>query len=332
MTLPTTSPDTIDEPVDSWTRLKDVVADALELPSTERLKLLETTVGDDPDLFAQAVELIDAADEDAAMLDPRTDAFIGLSGPDTAALDGRRIGKFTLVRLLGEGAMASVYLAKQDDVGRPVALKVFRPHALGHDALLRFRREVDALGRIEHPFVARIFEADIHYDIDLPGKRGLPYIAMEYVDGLPVTQFAEAHELEPEQRIALIADIADAVHAAHQRAIVHRDLKPGNVLVIPDNDHGTPKVLDFGIARVVEEVDPTATNAAAKADRAHTLHTTTGVLLGTLGYMAPEQARGQTELIDTRADVFAIGVMLHELLVGARPVDTNNLPLTEVLR
>ncbi|MEM8873749.1 MAG: serine/threonine-protein kinase [Planctomycetota bacterium] len=323
-------PETIDERsgADGWDRLKDVVADALERPATERLRLLEDAIGDDPDLFAQAVDLIDAVGEDASMLNAQTDAFIGLSGPDTAALDGRRIGQFQLQRLLGEGAMASVYLAKQDDVGRPVALKVFRPHALGHDALLRFRREVDALGRIEHPFVARIFEANIHYDIDLPGKRGLPYIAMEYVDGLPVTHFARERKLDTEQRIRLIADIADAVHAAHQKAIVHRDLKPGNVLVADDRNYGTPKVLDFGIARVLEEVDATA----AKKDRVQTLHTTTGVLLGTLGYMAPEQARGQADKIDTRADVFAIGVMLHELLTGKRPVDTDGLPLTEVLR
>ncbi len=319
-----------------WERLKEIVADALDLPTIERAAFLDAACAGDAALRCEAASLIDFDEEeaeksDSCVLHPRVDSFLGLRGPDPSALAGRKFGKYQLVRLLGEGGMAAVYLAKQDGMERPVALKVLRPHALGYDAHRRFGREVAAQGRIDHPGVARIIDAGVERDAALPGSRPVPYIAMEYVDGLPLTKWATQKKLNLHDRMSLLADVADAVHAAHQRAIVHRDLKPGNVLVTENGGYGTPKVLDFGIARILQKSDE-GELAAGIAERARTLQTTTGVLLGTLGYMAPEQARGGGENVDVRSDVWALGVMLHELVTGRMPVPVVGMPLTEALR
>ncbi|MGF1633757.1 MAG: tetratricopeptide repeat protein [Phycisphaerae bacterium] len=312
-----------------WGRLKDVVADALEKPASERRAFLKAACHDAPALLAEAMELADAAtvDEGSYVLHRRTDHVLGFGLGEPTTLAGRRIGTYTLGKLLGEGAMSAVYLAEQAGVQRPVALKVMRPHALGLDAAGRFAREVRALGRLEHPNIARIFDAGVHRDPD-SGTR-TPYIAMEYVDGLPLTRFAEKQNLSLARRLSLMAVVADAVHAAHQRAIIHRDLKPANILVTPagpDSPHGTPKVLDFGIARVIRERDDDTTSG-----RAQSLQTTVGLLLGTLGYMAPEQARGDGQEVDVRSDVYALGVLLYELIYGDVPVPVRDVPLTLAL-
>ena len=317
----------------AWDRLKDVVADALDRPRDGRRAFVESACGDDPSLAAEAASILgldEGAESDATtfVLHPRVDAFLGLNGPDPAALAGTRFaGKYELIRLLGEGGMAAVYLARQDGVERPVALKVLRPHALGYDARGRFAREVTAQGRLDHPGIARIYDAGLWRDPAAPAAAAVPFLAMEYVDGPPLTRYADERELSLPARIRLLADVADAVHAAHQRAIVHRDLKPANVLVAPN---GAPKVLDFGIARVLQLTDDDGETAA----RAGTLQTTAGMLMGTLGYMAPEQAAGADGegRVDVRSDVWSLGVMLHELVTGRLPVPTRGLPLTEALR
>ena len=302
---------------ESWGTLKRIVADALERPADQRHAFLRESCADDPALLAEALALVDAAADEAGtgVLHPRTDAFLGLRGPDPAGLAGRTFGHYELIRLLGEGAMAAVYLARQQGVERPAAVKVLRAGAVGYDAPGRFAREVKALGRIEHDGVARIYDAGT---TRLDGGRPTPWIAMEHVDGLPLTRHADVHAVDLPGRLRLAIDVADAVHAAHQKAVVHRDLKPGNVLVTGD---GRVKVLDFGIARVVRD-----------DDRAATMQTTAGVLLGTLGYMAPEQARGDGDAVDVRSDVYALGVLLHELVTGRLPTPTQGVPLTEALR
>ncbi|MEL7237986.1 MAG: serine/threonine-protein kinase, partial [Planctomycetota bacterium] len=312
-----------------WDALKDLVADALDQPEAQRDAFIEHNATS-PSIVAEARKLLAAQTRAGGVLHRRTDRFLGLSGPDTAALEGRNFDKYKLVRLLGEGGMAAVYLAHQVGVERPVALKILRPSALGYDAARRFAREVAAHGRIEHPNIARIYDAGVWKDPDLPGAAGVPYIAMEFVDGEPLNVFAKQQNLSLPDRLRLLADIADAVHAAHQRAIVHRDLKPGNILVKTDGEHGSPTILDFGIARVLQNVDE-HDEQSTLADRARALQTTTGVLLGTLAYMAPEQARGDADLVDVRSDVYALGIMLHELVTGRLPVAVTNLPLTRAL-
>ncbi|MEM7806816.1 MAG: tetratricopeptide repeat protein [Planctomycetota bacterium] len=295
-----------------WNRLRDAVADALDQPPPDRASFLRETLGDDPDLVNEAIGLADVGED--AMLHPEVDAFIGLGGPDPSTLVGKSLvdGKYHLVRLVGEGGMASVYEARQVGMDRPVAIKVLRRAAAGYDAPRRFGKEVDALGRLDHPGIATIYEAG--HDSEL----AVAFIAMEFVDGPTVTQYVRAVDLPFRDRLKLVADIADAVQAAHQKGVIHRDLKPDNVLVTAD---GRPKVLDFGIARLLED----------DAAPPETLRTTAGLLLGTLGYMAPEQASGSDD-VDIRCDVYALAVLLHELLVGRPPIDVKGVAMPEALR
>lgn len=304
------------DPRQRWDRLKQIVADALDLPPEQRAAYLTQACGTDSSLRAEAEQLLSPAHD--TVLHPKVDAFLGLSGPDPASMAGTRFGKYQLLRLLGEGGMSAVYLASQVGVERPVALKILRTHSMGYDARQRFAREVAALGRIEHPGVARIYEAGIHRE-RTTSPDGIPFIAMEYVDGVPLNVWGRQANLK--EKIAMIAAVADAVHAAHQRAIIHRDLKPANVLVTNSGKHAEPKVLDFGIARVMEDE---GTLLATQ--------TTARVLLGTLGYMAPELVSGRTADVDVRCDVWGLGVMLHELLTGRLPVQVEVGTLTDVLQ
>lgn len=317
-----------------WAKLKDVVADAFELPITERDAFIRQSCAGSETLLIEAIALVKAQEhnsEAAHVLHPLIDAFAGLTGPDPAALTGKRIGKYELIHLLGEGAMAAVYLARQDGVERPVALKILRSDAMSYDAHRRFTQEVAAQGRIEHPGVARIFEAGEAADASVPGARGIRYIAMEYVDGPPLTVWARQKNLSLTDRIRLFADVADAVHAAHQRAIIHRDLKPANVLVADDGGYGRPKVLDFGIARVLQNIDDAEQTSASSIKTSRTFRTTAGVLLGTLGYMSPEQAGGDADA-DLRSDIWTLGVMLHELVTGRLPVPVTGLSLAVAMK
>lgn len=194
-----------------------------------------------------------------------------------------------------------------------MAVKLLRDALPLIDSSRRFDREAAALGRLTHPNIARIYEAGRHRT-----ESGivLPYLAMEFVAGAPITQFVNEKRLDRDAIVRLAIKVASAVHAAHQQAIIHRDLKPANVLVGED---GEPQVLDFGIARFVD-VD------------ARTWRTTAGVLLGTPGYMSPEQAAGRLDEIDVRTDVWACGVMLFEMLAGRLPIDVSRVPLVEAIR
>jgi serine/threonine protein kinase len=199
--------------------------------------------------------------------------------------------------------MGAVYEAEQAMPRRIVALKVIRPGLVAPDLRRRFENEVQVLGRLQHPGIAQIYQAGV---TDLGGGPQ-PYFAMELVSGLPLVDYAERRGLGLRERLRLLAGICDAVQHAHQRGIIHRDLKPGNILV--DDASGQPKILDFGIARTT---DP---------DGAMTSHTLFGQIVGTLPYMSPEQLAADPGGIDTRSDVYALGVILHELLTGKLPHD-----------
>ena len=212
------------------------------------------------------------------------------------------IGPYRLIELIGEGGMGQVWLAEQrSPVRRRVAIKVIK---LGMDTtqvVARFEAERQALAVMDHPNIAKIYDGGVTDD-------GRPYFAMELVKGQPITEFCDAERLSVQDRLRLFADVCRAVQHAHQKGVIHRDIKPSNLLVTVKDDHPVAKVIDFGIAKAV---------GGSLTDK--TLHTSLGQAIGTLDYMSPEQANPESFDVDTRADVYSLGVVLHELLVGTRP-------------
>ncbi len=228
-----------------------------------------------------------------------------------------RVAGYRVVRLLGRGGMGAVYEAEQDQPRRAVALKVIRPGMASPDLVRRFAREGDVLGRLHHPGIAQIYAAGV-------GDDGQPYFAMELVGGAPITRFCDDRRLSVRERLGLFVRVCEAVQHAHQRGVIHRDIKPSNVLVAEVDGRPAPKVIDFGIAK-----------AAGPAPAEATLLTGYGAVVGTPAYMAPEQAEPDQLDIDTRADVYALGVLLYELLTGGTPLDLERLRragVAEVLR
>lgn len=238
--------------------------------------------------------------------------------PDHARADapvaraGTRVGEFTIVDVLGTGGAGVVYRAQQRSPARTVALKLLREGLESGAARKRFEVEADILGHLHHPGIAQVFAAH-------PGDALTPpFIAMELVDGPPLTDFVERHALALPARLELVARIADAIQHAHQRGVIHRDLKPANILVAAD---GQPKVVDFGVAR------------ATGVSLAHsTLHTEEGQLMGTLAYMSPEQVRASPDQIDTRTDVYSLGVILFRVLAGRLPFADRDVSMPELAR
>ncbi len=251
-------------------------------------------------------------------------------GPDTADSTGslesggagardpglpRRIGHYTVKRLIGTGGMGAVYEAVQEQPRRVVALKVLRAGIAGKSALRRFEYESQLLARLRHPGIAQVYEAGTH-----ESEHGaVPFFAMEYIPGArTITDFAAAKKLGTRERMELLARVCDAVHHGHQKGIIHRDLKPGNILV---DSAGDPKIIDFGVARATDS-DMAVT----------TLQTDIGQLIGTLQYMSPEQCAADPHDIDTRSDVYALGVVLYELLCGKMPYDVSRSAIAEATR
>ena len=217
---------------------------------------------------------------------------------------GGAVGSYRLLEALGEGGMGEVWLAEQTrPMRRHVALKIVK---LGMDSaqiVARFEAERQALALMDHPAIAKVFDAGVT-------PEGRPYFAMEYVRGEALTQYCDRQRLTTEQRLELFLHVCEGVQHAHQKGIIHRDLKPSNILVTVQDDHSVPKIIDFGVAKAVNQ--PLTE---------HTLHTSLGGFVGTAEYMSPEQAESGAVDIDTRADVYALGVVLYELLTGVLPFD-----------
>ncbi|MCC7293329.1 MAG: protein kinase [Phycisphaerales bacterium] len=289
---------------------------ALELPCPERREFLNRQEGTDPGTLDAVRGLLDQVDADEAQpLEGERD-----DGPSYGRRwQGRQIGSFVILNILGRGSMGTVFEGTRGFPEQHAAIKVIRrSDVLGEreweTLLRRFHNEVGILGRLSHPGIAHFYESGT---VDL-GDGEQPYLAMELVRGVELRSYAagartsgRAAPLNMRGRIELIAHAADAVQHAHHKGIVHRDLKPANVLV---DERAAVKVLDFGVARVL---DPEA--------QAATRHTLDGQLVGTLAYMAPEQARGDLADVDTRSDVYALGAMLFELLSGRPPHDLTGL-------
>ncbi len=226
-----------------------------------------------------------------------------------------QIGGYRILDELGAGGMGVVYLAEQEQPHRQVALKVIRLGWEAEKLLKRFEQEAEVLGRLEHPGIARIYEAGVD---KAPDGRRIPFFAMELVDGEPLTEYADRLKLGTRQRLELVSRICDAVQHAHGKGVIHRDLKPGNILVTRD---GQPKILDFGVARSTDS-DIQVT----------TIQTDVGQLIGTVPYMSPEQISGDPTDLDTRSDVYALGVISYELLAGRLPYELQKKMIHEAAR
>jgi serine/threonine protein kinase/dipeptidyl aminopeptidase/acylaminoacyl peptidase len=223
--------------------------------------------------------------------------------PTTGKL-GSRIGRYKLLSILGEGGMGIVYLAEQQrPIKRQVALKVIKPGMDSARIIARFEAERQALALLDHPNIAHVYDAGTT-------ETGRPYFVMEYVKGLPIIEYSDGNKLTIKDRLNLFLQVCQAVHYAHQKGIIHRDIKPSNILVSTDNDKAVPKIIDFGIAKAMNE---------PLTER--TFYTEQGQLIGTPEYMSPEQANQNAQNIDIRTDVYSLGVVLYKLLTGLLPFD-----------
>jgi len=300
-----------------YQRAVELFLGACELAPDRRAAFVREACADDGELLAATNALLaqDATSDD--LIDGAAASAAALLSDEELPLP-ERIGGYRVVRVLGEGGMGTVYEAEQESPRRRVALKVVRPAMATPRVCRRFELEAEVLGRLEHPGIARIYEA---------GSAAMawgvvPFLAMELVRGRPLDDHAREATLDLRARLALLARVCDAVDHAHRHGVVHRDLKPANVLV---DEQGDPKVLDFGVAWL-------AAPEAGAAVEPRTALTLEGQLVGTLAYMSPEQVRGERDAIDARADVYALGAIGYELLTGRLPLALEGRPLAEAAR
>src|SRR5262249_34391865 len=272
------------------------------------------------DALRQRVERLLAADAHSRGILER--------GPDAAALTTSPLGpplvagavfagRFTLRPKLGEGGMGEGWVAAHSRPGqRGVALKVVRPGFDSARLLARFEQERQALALMDHPNIARVLDAGV--------AEGRPYFVMELIQGVPITQFCDEARLSPRERLRLFLPVCGAVQHAHQKGVIHRDLKPSNILVAVYDGQPVVKVIDFGVAKVT---GPRLTEQSVSTE--------VGLLVGTLEYMSPEQAELNNQDIDTRSDIYSLGVLLYELLTGSVPFSRQQLQaagFTQMLR
>jgi tetratricopeptide (TPR) repeat protein len=275
-----------------------VFAGAIEQPETELESFLARECGGNPMLRAEVETLLRNYRAAGDFLEPR--APCASEATKTGPVLPDRIGHYQIIRLVGEGGMGLVYEAEQFQPRRTVALKVIKTAFASPEMLRRFEQESQTLGRLQHPGIAQIYEAGMAES----GSTLQPYFAMEFIRGESLLRHAESQQLNSRERLELMIKVCDAVQHAHQRGVIHRDLKPGNIMV---DDTRQPKILDFGVARAT---DPEARAAG---------RTSLGELVGTLLYMSPEQALADPLEVDVRTDVYALGVILFELLAGRPP-------------
>ncbi len=277
-------------------RAKEVFLSALDQPESSRSAHVRDACGGDGELEAAVLRLLQHHAAAGAQ------RFLGVDDDSAPDLAGGQVGPYRLQRLLGEGGFGRVYLATQSEpLVRDVAVKVLKPGMDNRQVIARFAAERQALALMDHPHIARIFDAGAT-------PSGEPYFVMEYVVGEPVTAYCDARTLRIRERLEVFETFCQAVHHAHQKGVIHRDIKPSNLLVGERDAQPDPKVIDFGIAKAVEgplTADPSRTGARQ--------------VLGTPRYMSPEQARAGGGPVDTRTDIYSLGVVLYELLTGTTP-------------
>ncbi|MBN2561797.1 MAG: protein kinase [Phycisphaerae bacterium] len=316
-------------------RVKSLFLEAQKRPPEEQARIAERADAEDPCIGAELRRLLAHNAEGSKFLeepleidDPKLlevgneaggSGLAGLAADAGAIPTPTQVGRYAVVRRIGIGGMGEVYEARQDEPQRTVAIKVIRAGLASASAMRRFRHEAEVLARLEHVSIAHIYDAglaDVRYEDGSSVRR--PFFAMELVRGRALTEFARERRVGMSERVELMAEVCDAVHHAHQKGVIHRDLKPGNILI---NESGQPKILDFGVARATDADVQTVTTQTA-----------VGQLVGTIPYMSPEQLPGKTAELDTRSDVYALGVILYELLGGRLPHDVVGCSLTEAVR
>ncbi len=278
---------------------------------------MQSLLNQDVDSFLEGSPLSSAA------IDPKGPDTKGSLQPDSA-LDQTiesgggpavQIGPYRLLEVIGRGGMGEVWLAEQKQpVRRRVAIKLIKTGMDTREVVARFESERQALALMDHPAIAKVFDGG-------STQQGRPYFVMEYVPGILITDYCDKHKLTTRGRLELFILVCEGVQHAHQKAIIHRDLKPSNILVTEAGSKPLPRIIDFGIAKAMSE----------KLTE-ETLHTRMGAVLGTPDYMSPEQASSRGGNIDTRTDVYSLGIVLYELLVGARPFEFSKMAFDEVLQ
>ena len=283
---------------------------ALEITSdAERSAYLDVACADAPDLRREVEALLAAHAEVGSFLQsPAAGLEATHFQKANDCLIGTQIGPCKLLQQIGEGGMGIVYMAQQGrPVQRMVALKIIKPGMDSNQVIARFEAERQALALMDHPNIAKVLDAGTT-------DTGRPYFVMELVKGVPIIQYADEHRLTPRERLELFIPVCQAVQHAHQKGIIHRDLKPTNILVADYDDRPVPKVIDFGVAKAIGQ------QLTEK-----TMFTQLGQVVGTIEYMSPEQAKLNQLDIDTRSDIYSLGVLLYELLAGETPFDRHRL-------
>ncbi len=294
--------------------VKELFGAALDLNPEDRAAFLDRECNGNLDLRQEVEALLEANADAGSFLKRPICQLPTADFSDTGAFE-TTIGPYRLLELIGEGGMGEVWLAEQKEpVRRRVAIKLIKAGMDTREVVVRFESERQALALMDHPSIAKVFDAGSTLE-------GRPYFVMEYVAGISITNYCDTHKLTVRQRMELFILVCEGVQHAHQKAIIHRDLKPSNILVTEVDGKPLPRIIDFGVAK-----------ATSQKLTAGTMHTRIGTMVGTLGYMSPEQANPIGEDIDTRTDIYALGAVLYELLAGAPPLNFGKLPYDEVLR
>jgi tetratricopeptide (TPR) repeat protein len=296
----------------------DIFCAAIELAEpAERAVYLDQVCGDDLDIRRRVERLLEAHSHAGSFLAARP-ALVAATTDWPAESSGTTIGPYKLLQMIGEGGMGAVWMAEQTQpVRRKVALKIIKAGMDSRQVLARFEAERQALALMDHPNIARVLDGGAT-------AAGRPFFVMELIKGQPITEYCDERRLTPRQRLELFVDVCQAIQHAHQKGIVHRDVKPSNVLVAPYDGRPVVKVIDFGVAK-----------ATGQRLTEKTLFTELGAVVGTFEYMSPEQAELNNQDIDTRSDIYGLGVLLYELLTGSTPLTRQQLkqvPFNEMLR